>query len=74
MGFPFLLLAPRFAKCTIREYRTLYRHFEEAAPPYRHFERKREIFYVRGRSGKEARTADNGKHRTPCDVGSRCFM
>ena len=33
MGFPFLLSAPRFAKCTIREYRTLYRHFEEAAPP-----------------------------------------
>ena len=32
MGFPFLLSAPRFDKCT-REYRTLYRHFEDAAPP-----------------------------------------
>ena len=41
--------------------------------PYRHFERKREIFFVCDRSGK-VRTADNGKHRTPCDVGSRCFM
>ena len=51
----------------------LYRHFEDAAPPYRHFERKREIFFIRDRSGK-VRTADNGKHRTPCDVGSRCFM
>lgn len=66
MGFPFLLSAPRFAKCTIREYRTLYRHFEEAAPPYRHFERKRDIFFVRDRSGK-VRTADNGKHRIPSD-------
>ena len=43
MGFPFLLSAPRFDKCT-REYRTLYRYFEDAAPPYHHFERKREIF------------------------------
>ena len=43
MGFPFLLPAPRFDKCT-REYRTLYRYFEDAAPPYHHFERKREIF------------------------------
>ena len=44
-------------------------------PPFlhRHFERKREIFFIRDRSGK-VRTADNGKHRTPCDVGSRCFM
>ena len=40
---------------------------------HRHFERKREIFFIRDRSGK-VRTADNGKHRTPCDVGSRCFM
>ena len=40
---------------------------------YRHFERKREIFFIRDRSGK-VRTADNGKHRTLCDVGSRCFM
>ena len=43
MGFPFLLPASRFAKCT-REYRTLYRYFEDAAPPYHHFKRKREIF------------------------------
>ena len=41
--------------------------------PYRHFERKREIFFVCDRS-RHGRTADNGKHRTPCDVGSRCFM
>ena len=41
--------------------------------PYRHFERKRDIFFVRDRSGK-VRTADSGKHRTLCDVGSRCFM
>ena len=34
--------------------------------PYRHFERKREIFFVRDRSGK-VRTADNGKHRIPRD-------
>ena len=34
--------------------------------PYRHFERKREIFFVRDRSGK-VRTADNGKHRIPSD-------
>ena len=47
--------------------------YENTASPYRHFERKREIFFVRDRSGK-VRTADNGKHRTPCDVGSRCFM
>ena len=32
MGFPFLLSVPRFDKCT-REYRTLYRYFEDAAPP-----------------------------------------
>ena len=41
--------------------------------PHRHFERKREIFFVRDRSGK-VRTADSGKHHTLCDVGSRCFM
>ena len=34
--------------------------------PYRHFERKRDIFFVRDRSGK-VRTADNGKHRIPSD-------
>ena len=44
-------------------------------PPFlhRHFERKREIFFIRDRSGK-VRTADNGKHRALCDVGSRCCM
>ena len=47
--------------------------YENTASPYRHFERKREIFFIRDRSGK-VRTADNGKHRTLCDVGSRCFM
>ena len=41
--------------------------------PCCHFERKREIFFVCDRS-RHGRTADNGKHRTPCDVGSRCFM
>ena len=41
--------------------------------PYRHFVRKRDIFFVRDRSGK-VRTADSGKHRTPSDVGSWCFM
>ena len=41
--------------------------------PYCHFERKREIFFVCDRS-RHGRIADNGKHRTPCDVGSRCFM
>ena len=46
---------------------------ECAAFPHRHFERKREILFVRGRSEK-GRTADHGKLRTLCDVGSRCFM
>ena len=41
--------------------------------PCCHFERKREIFFVCDQS-RHGRTADNGKHRTPCDVGSRCFM
>ena len=41
--------------------------------PCCHLERKREIFFVCDRS-RHGRTADNGKHRTPCDVGSRCFM
>ena len=40
MGFPFLLPAPRLAKCTIREYRTLYRYFEDAAPPVLSFRAK----------------------------------
>ena len=72
MGFPFLLPAPRFDKCT-REYRTLYRYFEDAAPPVSSFRAKaRNLFRLR--SGKEARMTDKGKHRTLCDVGTRCFM
>ena len=46
---------------------------ECAAFPHRHFERKREIFFVRGQA-KEARMTDHGKHRTLCGVESRCFM
>ena len=65
MGFPFLLPAPLHVWLNAR--------YENTASPYRHFERKREIFFIRDRSGK-VRTADNGKHRTLCDVGSRCFM
>ena len=41
--------------------------------PHRHFERKREIFFVCDGSGK-VRTADNGKHHTPSDKGSWCFI
>ena len=39
----------------------------------RHFERKREIFFVRGEA-KAVRGAVNGKHRASCDWGGRCFM
>ena len=46
---------------------------EYAAFPHRHFERKREIFFVCGQE-KEARMTDHGKHRTLCGVESRCFM
>ena len=46
---------------------------EYAAFPHRHFERKREIFFVCGQA-KEARMTDHGKHRTLCGVESRCFM
>ena len=38
--------------------------------PHRHFERKREIFFVRGQE-KTVRNAGNGKHRTSCDWGAR---
>ena len=38
--------------------------------PQRHFERKREIFFVRGQE-KAVRSAGNGKHRTSCDLGAR---
>ena len=36
--------------------------------PHRHFERMREIFFVRGKT-KDVRIAASGKHRTPCDWG-----
>ena len=34
-------------------------------PRIRHFERKRDIFFVRGKA-KDVRGAASGKHRTPC--------
>ena len=46
---------------------------EYAAFSHRHFERKREIFFVCGQA-KEARMTDHGKRRTLCGVESRCFM
>ena len=39
----------------------------------RHFERKREIFFVRGKA-KDVRGTTSGKHRTPCAPEERCFM
>ncbi len=42
-------------------------------PHIRHFERKREIFFVRGKV-KAVRGAGNGKHPAPGKSGSRCFM
>ena len=63
MGFPFLLPAPRLAKCTMREYRIPVSSFRAKA---------RNLFRLR--SGKEARMTDKGKHRTLCDVGTRCFI
>ena len=39
---------------------------ENAAFPHRHFERKREIFFVRGQISA-VRKADHGKHRSPYD-------
>ena len=42
-------------------------------PRIRHFERKREIFFVCGQA-KNVRGADSGKHRASCDWGGRCFM
>ena len=38
-----------------------------------HFERKREIFFFRGKA-KDVRIAASGKHRTPCAPEERCFM
>ena len=42
-------------------------------PRIRHFERKREIFFVRGKA-KDVRGTASGKHRTPCAPQKRCFM
>ena len=42
-------------------------------PRIRHFERKREIFFVRGKA-KDVRGTTSGKHRTPCAPEERCFM
>ena len=42
-------------------------------PHIRHFERKREIFFVRGQA-KNVRGADSGKHRAPSESEGRCFM
>ena len=41
-----------------------------AIPSFR--AKARNLFRLR--SGKEARMTDKGKHRTLCDVGTRCFM
>ena len=41
--------------------------------PYCHFERKREIFFVRGQA-KDVRIAASGKHRAPSKSEGRCFM
>ena len=40
---------------------------------HRHFERKREIFFVRGQA-RNVRGADSGKHRAPSESEGRCFM
>ena len=42
-------------------------------PHIRHFERKREIFFVRGQA-KNVRGADSGKHRAPSESEGWCFM
>ena len=39
--------------------------FDTRIPLPRHFERKREIFFVRGKA-KDVRGTASGKHRTPC--------
>ena len=41
--------------------------------PYCHFERKREIFFVRGQA-KDVRIAASEKHRAPSESEGRCFM
>ena len=45
--------------------------YENTASPYRHFERKREIFFVRDRSGK-VRTAGNTVLHATWDHGASC--
>ena len=40
--------------------------------PYRHFERKREIFFVHGQA-KDARTTHKGKRRTPYELETTVF-
>ena len=42
-------------------------------PRIHHFERKREIFFVRGKA-KDVRGTASEKHRTPCAPPKRCFM
>ena len=42
-------------------------------PRLRHFERKREIFFVRGKA-KDVRGTASGKHPAPCAPKKRCFM
>ena len=47
--------------------------YENAAFPHCHFERKREIFFVRGQA-KDVRIAASGKHRASSESEGRCFM
>ena len=42
-------------------------------PHIRHFERKRDIFFVRGKA-KDVRGTATGKHPAPCAPKKRCFM
>ena len=42
-------------------------------PRIRHFERTREIFFVRGKA-KDVRGTASGKHPAPCAPEERCFM
>ena len=42
-------------------------------PRLRHFERKRKIFFVRGKA-KDVRGTASGKHPAPCAPQKRCFM
>ena len=42
-------------------------------PRIHHFERKREIFFVRGKA-KDVRGTASGKHPAPCAPQKRCFM